>query len=350
MSDISVIIPVYNGEKWIDHCMSSIAAAQSVLLNHFPPLTLEIVVYNDGSNDNTRTKLETWAKYFCAKNVAYKTTNADTSRGVGAAKNGAVANSSGRFLCFQDIDDIMHQDRLILQWRVASCNHNTLVGSKVIRNPPNSTPRFIKWANNLTPTELKSQIYTSNGPTLLMPTWFCHRSVYLNVGGFDESGCGTPEDLLFFYEHIDRGGELYRVDEELVTYTYHEGATTFSVTRECIWHIQLERLEKCVLSQWSKFTIWNAGKLGRKVVRALCPKNLAKVTAFCDVDVNKIGRTIELYCPVKRAVLAKVPVIHYTEAKSPLVICVKQDLTNGDFEKNLASLNLIEGVDYVLFC
>lgn len=348
MRDISVIIPVYNGEKWIDHCMVAIAA-QSIFSNDPPHITLEIVVYNDGSNDGTHTKLEKWAKHFSTRNVAFVTINGDVCRGVGAAKNRAVEHSTGRFLCFQDIDDIMHPNRLLLQWRAAQSNHKTLVGSKITREPQNSTPRFTKWANNLSQKKLKTQIYTSNGPTLLMPTWFCHRSVYENVGGFDETGYGTPEDLLFFYEHIDRDGELYRVDEELVIYTYHEGATTFSIKRECIWNIQLKRLEKCVLSHWSKFTIWNAGKLGRKVVRALSSQNLKKVAAFCDVDVNKIGRSIELYCPVKRAVLAKVPVIHYAEAKPPMVICVKLDLTNGEFEKNLSTLNLKEGVDYVLF-
>lgn len=349
MKDISIIIPVHNGEQWIDYCMKSIAA-QSVLAVENPPLSLEVVVYNDGSTDDTQLKLETWSKYFTERNVTFVLINAFECRGVGAAKNGAVANSTGTYLCFQDIDDVMHPDRLLLQWKVASCNKNTLVGSRVVRIPPNSTARFVKWANHLTPTQLKIQIYTANGPTLLMPTWFCHRSVYENVGGFNESGQGTPEDLLFFYEHIDRGGELHRVDKELVIYTYHEGATTFSISREFIWQIQLKRLEKYVLSQWSKFTIWNAGKLGRKLVRALSSQNVEKVSAFCDVDVKKIGRTIELYCPIKRTVLAKVPVVHYTAAKLPLLICVKLDLTNGDFEEKLTSLNLTEGVDYVLFC
>lgn len=319
MKDISIIIPVYNGESWIDRCMKSIATQSALTIG----IKCEIVVYNDGSGKE--------------------------SKGVGAAKNGAVRKSSGQYLCFQDIDDEMHPDRLILQWNAAKTNVNVLVGSKITREPPNSTPRFVKWANNLTELQLKLQIFTSNGPTLLMPTWFCHRSVYNKVGGFIESTPGTPEDLIFFYNHIDIGGDLLRVDEELVIYTYHLGATTFSVKRERIWQLQLQRLEKCILKFWDSFIVWNAGKQGRKLVRALSAHNLNKVKSFCDVDTNKIGKIIELYCHSTRSVLKSLRVINFAEAKPPLLICMKLDLTNGEFEKNLSSLNLTEGVDYILF-
>lgn len=348
MADISIIIPVRNGEKWIDQCMESVLA-QSIITNPHENLKVEIVVFNDGSTDKTHEILKKWADYCLAQSINFVIVNSNVSKGVGAAKNGAVAKSSGEFLCFQDIDDVMLPNRLILQWRVACSNRNALIGSKIIRKPINSTPRFVKWANNLKSEELKTQIYTSNGPTLLMPTWFCHKSVYHKVGGFNESGQGTPEDLIFFYEHLDRGGELIKIDEDLVIYTYHEGATTVSIDRKTIWDIQIQRLERNVLPQWQQFTIWNAGKCGRKLVRSLKLNNLRKIEAFCDVDPNKIGRVIELYNPETRSIIAKIPVIHFSKAKAPLLICVKLDLTNGEFEKNLKSLNLNEGTDYILF-
>lgn len=345
MADISVIIPIHNGEKWIDDCMKSIAS-QSVLNT---TKRLEIAVYNDGSTDRTQELLEKWQDYFTLRGVGFMIAGGITSKGVGAAKNGAVKISSGKFLCFQDIDDIMHPHRIYLQWKAAKSNHNALIGSKISRLPINSTPRYSHWANSLTKTQLKKQIYTSNGPTLLMPTWFCHRSVYDKVGGFVETGRGTPEDLIFFYEHLDAGGDLQRVDKELLVYVYHEGAATFSVKREQIWKIQLDRIQKHVLPDWDHFTVWNAGKAGRRLVRSLSPNNLNKVVAFCDVDKNKIGHCVELYCPIERKVIIKLPVIHFTEAKPPLLICIKLDLSKGEFEKNLESLNLVEGNDYVLF-
>ncbi|XP_072938192.1 queuosine-tRNA galactosyltransferase-like [Epargyreus clarus] len=345
MIDVSVIIPIFNGEKWIDNCMKSIAN-QSIFETQ---TRIEIVTFNDGSTDGSADLLQNWASYFKYRGIPFLITGSPTSRGVGAAKNGAIRHSSGRYLCFQDIDDVMHPNRILLQWNVAKHNPNTLIGSKISRIPLNSTPRLVRWANNLQASQLALQIYLSFGPTILMPTWFCHRAVYDKVGGFVETGQGTPEDLIFFYAHLDKGGQLHRVDEELVIYTYHRDAATFSVSREKIQKIQLNRIEKLVLPYWDKFTIWNAGKAGRRLVRLLNPDNLKKVEAFCDVDKSKIGRTIELYCPKKRRVIIKVPVINFKDAKPPLIICVKLDLTNGVFETNLNSLNLIEGQDYILF-
>lgn len=305
MAEISIIIPIYNGEKWIDRCMKSIIT-QTLLESD---IKLELSVYNDGSIDKTQQLLEYWKDYFIAHNVNFLLSRGTFCRGVGAAKNQAVRRSTGKFLCFQDVDDVMHTDRLYLQWVAAKQNLNTLIGCRISRIPENSTPRFVHWTNNLTSEQLNLQIYTSNGPTVIMPTWFCTRSVYDNVGGFDESGYGTPEDLIFFYKHLDLGGNVIRVDEELVIYTYHPDAATFSIKRELIWQIQLTRLQQHVLPLWNTFTVWNAGKWGRRFVRSLSPGNLKKVVAFCDVDKNKIGRLVELYCPFKRKVITKLPVV-----------------------------------------
>lgn len=41
---------------------------------------------------------------------------------------------------------------------------------------------------------------------------------------------GVPEDLLFFYQSIRQGGGVFRVDQCLLVYRYHEKATTHSVS------------------------------------------------------------------------------------------------------------------------
>ena len=53
--------------------------------------------------------------------------------------------------------------------------------------------------------------------------------ICFRLGGFDETGKGTPEDLIFFYHHLDLGGKINRVDEILLIYRYHPLQTTFSV-------------------------------------------------------------------------------------------------------------------------
>jgi len=202
----------------------------------------------------------------------------------------------------------------------------------------------------LTPQQLNVQVYTSHGPTVIMPTWFCSRKVFERVGGFDESGRGTPEDLIFFYRHLDLGGTVRRVDEVLLVYRYHPQQTTFSVNEATIWDLRLKRLEETVLARWTDgFTIWNAGKQGRRLYRSLSEASRRHVLAFCDVDVNKINQGVYVYQNSTQRPKPEVPIVHFSRATAPFVICVKLDLTGGQFEANLSSLNLTEGVDYVHF-
>lgn len=343
MTDVSIIIPVYNGDKWIDDCL------RSVETQNFNG-KLEVSIFNDGSTDGTISKLEEWRETLREKSISV-TLGGHTSdpRGVGYAKNQAVEQSSGVYLCFQDIDDVMSPDRVSKQYQAARSEQNSIIGSKFHREPEGSTERFTKWANTLSQDQLYSQIYTSHGPTLIMPTWFCHRSVYNKAGGFSEGGKGVPEDLIFFLRHLELGGGLCCVDADLLMYRYHPGATTFSIHEETIWEIRMEYIQKQVLDKWESFTIWNAGKQGKKFYRNLSTTNQRKVAAFCDVDPKKIKCGAYIYHESKEKIKPTVPIVHFQSAKPPFIICMKLDLTGGEFEKNLASLNLKEGVDFYHF-
>lgn len=343
MTDVSIIIPVYNGDKWIDDCLRSVE-------NQNFNGKLEVSIFNDGSTDGTLSKLEEWRENLRKKSISVTIGgHSSNPRGVGYAKNQAVEQSSGVYLCFQDIDDVMSPDRVSKQHQAAGSEQNSIIGSKFHREPEGSTERFTKWANTLSQDQLYSQIYTSHGPTLIMPTWFCHRSVYNKAGGFSEGGKGVPEDLIFFLRHLELGGGLCRVNADLLMYRYHPGATTFSIHEDTIWKIRMEYIQIQVLDKWESFTIWNAGKQGKKFYRNLSTANQKKVAAFCDVDPKKIKCGAYIYHESKEKIKPTVPIVHFKSAKPPFIICMKLDLTGGEFEKNLASLNLEEGVDFFHF-
>uniref|UniRef100_A0A8C4JFJ0 UDP-GlcNAc:betaGal beta-1,3-N-acetylglucosaminyltransferase like 1 n=1 Tax=Dromaius novaehollandiae TaxID=8790 RepID=A0A8C4JFJ0_DRONO len=160
---------------------------------------------------------------------------------------------------------------------------------------------------------------------------------------------GVPEDLLFFYKHIEKGGEVFRVNCCLLLYRYHPQAATHSVLEGTIWNHRVRFLEDRVLSYWTSFTIWNAGKQGKKLYRSLSPANQKKVTAFCDVDEKKITKGFYTYEESEEKPKPKIPICHFREATPPFIICVKLDLTGGAFEENLNTLNLKEGRDYYHF-
>ncbi|XP_075034291.1 queuosine-tRNA galactosyltransferase isoform X2 [Mixophyes fleayi] len=321
-ADVSVIIPTYNAEAWLDECL------KSVFEQDFEG-SLEVSIYNDGSTDGSDRIIQQWRSNFEERGirVIVGSHKSPRPRGVGYAKNQAIRQSSGGYLCFLD----------------------SIIGCRVRREPAEATERYTRWINGLTPEQLITQVFTSHGPTVIMPTWICSREWFCYVGQFVEDGQGTPEDLLFFYEHLRKGGGVHRVDECLLQYRYHERAATHAVSEETIWNNRVKFLEERVLQQWPSFIIWNAGKQGRKLYRSLSPANREKVVAFCDVDDHKISKGFYTYEESEKRPKPKIPVLHFKDAKPPFVICVKLDLTGGGFEDNLRSLNLKEGEDYYHF-
>ncbi|XP_055264228.1 UDP-GlcNAc:betaGal beta-1,3-N-acetylglucosaminyltransferase-like protein 1 isoform X4 [Moschus berezovskii] len=245
----------------------------------------------------------------------------------------------------------LNVDQLLSALRCPSSHRllDMIIGCQVTREPPNSTERYTRWINQLAPDQLLTQVFTSNGPTVIMPTWFCSRAWFTHVGPFDEGGRGVPEDLLFFYEHLRQGGAVVRVDRSLLLYRCHPGAATHTILETTIWAHRVRFLEEQALPHWATFTIWNAGRQGRRLYRSLTAGSRRKVAAFCDVDENKIRKGFYCYEDSQERPKPRIPVVHFRAARPPFVICVKLDLTGGVFEDNLRSLNLQEGRDFLHF-
>lgn len=369
---ISVILPIHNGEAWIDGCLSALLAQtlldpshahwESVLRpaeRNTPNQLIELSAFDDGSSDGTWSKLEEWAPRLAAAGwrVVLSSSGMSVGSGCGNAKNRAVAVSSGEWLCFQDVDDESRPTRLAVQLAAARVHDlsmnaraeldaahafvdvapSCLVGARVVRTPAGSTARYTAWANGMNAAQLR--LHRFRECTLLMPTWFMHRAVFDAGDGFRVEKC---EDLLFLQAHVARGGDLHRCDDVLVEYRYHAAAATHAIPRATILRHRAAALERAVLSRWDRFTIWGAGRDGRDFFKALSPAARRKVGAFCDVDAKKVGTTYQYF-------EHHVPIIHFSEATPPFVTCVALDRTDGAFEANLASLGLREGEDYYLF-
>ncbi|KHN77927.1 UDP-GlcNAc:betaGal beta-1,3-N-acetylglucosaminyltransferase-like protein 1 [Toxocara canis] len=343
---VSAIVPVKNGSRWLPECLDS-------LLNQQLPnaVRLQVSIYDDASTDDTMQIAQSYRSKFIAKKIDCKICSGSISRGVGFAKNRAVRQSDGRFLCFCDADDINCPSRVRIQLAGAMrcCDPMmAFVGSRFRRLPGESTKRFTKWANSLSDSQLCTQIFTSHGPTLVAPTWFISRYLFDLVGGFhEEHPVGYPEDLRFFYEAFKIGARFIRVDEYAVTYRYHMGCASFAVPESTIWDMRIAAFEQFVLPKWNSFTIWNAGKQGKRFYRSLNKNSRSKVVAFCDVDRKKIARgSYEHFDHASRTVTAVIPIIPVEKASPPVAICMKLDLTDGVFEALIGERGWNEGVDF----
>lgn len=343
---VSIITPVHNAARFLEEAFSSI-------LSQTWKKSLEVSIFNDASTDNSIDLIKRWIPKFEKDGITVILRNNTNEHpgGVGYAKNKCILQSTGTYLCFLDADDIMKSERIEQQLAIAQENNYMIVGSCYDRIPEGSTKRYTLWSNNLTEDQLYKQIYTSFGPTIINPTWFCSRNVF-DKGMFKEYQKGYPEDLEFFYRHLNQNGRLFKVEKNLLTYRYHESGATFSVHEDTILEMRIKELEQNVLSKWTSFTIWNAGRQGRKFYRLISKSSRSKVTAFCDIDMKKIAQkfyTCELIRDEITGKPLKVPIVHFTSAQPPYVLCMKLDFTRGEFEKNLNSLDLTEGIDFFHF-
>src|SRR5262249_36588501 len=96
---VSVIVPVYNGERSIDETLSS-ALGQSYR-------SIEVIVVDDGSRDGTRALVEARARLDSRIRVADQ-----PNRGVAAARNHAVSIARGDFIAPLDADDLWDPTKL----------------------------------------------------------------------------------------------------------------------------------------------------------------------------------------------------------------------------------------------
>ena len=152
--DISIYIPVFNGETTIKKCLDSIFAQT------FKPK--KILVINDNSTDNTLKILETYEDKI-------EIINNDTNKGVSYIRNLAVNKLNSRYIASIDADVVLSNKWLEKIFLSLKKNNATLVGGKMyekhVENPCNlwrsirlkqnwgendiSNPSFIFGCNNI---------------------------------------------------------------------------------------------------------------------------------------------------------------------------------------------------------
>ncbi|MBQ9076271.1 MAG: glycosyltransferase family 2 protein [Muribaculaceae bacterium] len=92
---LSIVIPVYNKEKYVEGCICSVLAQSYG--------NIEIIVVNDGSTDNTAKVLNSFSD---SRMKVIETDN----NGVSIARNIGIKNSNGKYIIFIDGDDTVASD------------------------------------------------------------------------------------------------------------------------------------------------------------------------------------------------------------------------------------------------
>lgn len=203
MSLTSVIIPTYNGARYIGQAIDSVLAQSSG--------DYEIVVIDDGSTDDTPAILDTYGDRI----IVIRQPN----QKLPTARNNGVAASTGEYISFLDSDDLYLPRKLQIQARLL--DEHTGVGlvaaaSEIIDEQGRKIDEWNPWPE-FTLLSLESILFGGLAPPSAVTI---RRSWFDRVGGFDPQFFYT-EDMDFWYRLALAGCKIAWLPEYVCQYRVH---------------------------------------------------------------------------------------------------------------------------------
>ncbi len=293
MPKISVLMPVFNGEKYVKETI------ESVLNQTYTDF--EFIIVNDGSTDKTRDIIES----FDDKRI--KLYNLHENRGVGFASNFSVYKANGEYIARVDSDDIYHPDRLLLQKEFLDDNPDislvkTLVkyfGDEDIQRSERynsfKTTLEINKNNCITTEDISRELYWH----ICIPhTTIMIRSEVMKKFGYEDLRC--CEDYNLFYKMNLEGYRMATIPEYLTKIRVSDNsitATNKKLLFSNVYYIKKDIID--VLFKKGKVYLWGASSFGKYTKEVLEDKGY-KVAGFIDNDISKQKSKIsnlEVYSP-----------------------------------------------------
>ena len=201
---ISVIVPCYNTENYLEECLNSVLT-QTLQ-------EIEVICVDDCSTDTTAEML----KKYAAGDVRVKTIFFQTNQGSGPARNAAMKQARGKYIAFMDPDDL-YPDANVLAALYAKAEENEalICGGNMQMFKPGETPVY--WgATDVFKTEgfadFASYKFIAGFPR------FIYRADFLKKSGADFPPYRRRQDPVFLAKAMSVAGRFYMVP--IVSYLY----------------------------------------------------------------------------------------------------------------------------------
>lgn len=205
---VSVIVPVYNVEKFIDKCLNSLVK-QSLK-------EIEIIVVNDGTKDNSQKIIDKYVKKYPDKIKSYIKENG----GQGSARNYGLEKANGEYIGYVDSDDFVEKDMYKKLYNKAKENNYDIVVCGNYNVSEDYQNKNIDTFINNYNTDLENIFFGK------MAVWnkIYKRDILIkNKLEFKEKV--WYEDLAFTLKAIMNSNSFAFIDEPLYDYLIREGST-----------------------------------------------------------------------------------------------------------------------------
>lgn len=204
---ISVIIPTYNKEKYLEECLNSVIRQK--LKN------IEIIIIDDASTDNSQAKIN----HFVFKDKRIKVLNNQKNEGAGVCRNKGIEMARGKYIAFLDADDYYPNSNVLQNLYNAATINNVKICGGTLQILSNGT-LISSWSDNLSGFEFKK-------PELIQYKDYqfdygFYRFIYERNLLLTNNICFTTykrfQDPLFFVKAMVLAGEFFAIPD--ITYTY----------------------------------------------------------------------------------------------------------------------------------
>lgn len=219
---ISILIPVYNVEKYIEKCLSS-------LFENKHAKDCEFVITNDYSKDNSMEIVNNVLnKYPQIKNV--KIINHDKNRGLAAARNTGLQNSTGKYILNVDSDDYVENNyidefyNLVYEedYDIIGCSFISEYQDKSINEPQKLELQYINLINELITCKIKNALWCK----------MFKRDIIINNNIQWIEGIDMYEDLVFDIQYFPFIKKVYNIDKYLYHYTIRSNSISHKIINE----------------------------------------------------------------------------------------------------------------------
>jgi len=206
---ISVIMSVYNSEKFIG------PAIESILNQSFKDF--ELIIVDDGSTDNSVNEIE---KYIDDTRIKlYKNDHVGLVRQL----NFALAKAKGIYIARMDADDISIHSRFEIQLEFLQKNKDiVLVGSNIRHiDDIGKIIKLIEYPESHYNIEHQMPVFSS----FCHPTILSYTSIIKKLGGYNNK-YESAEDHALFLEMLEKGYKMYNIQKYLLNYRIHTDSVT----------------------------------------------------------------------------------------------------------------------------
>lgn len=211
---VSVLMPAYNAEKYIDEAVQSIADQTFT--------DWELIIVDDGSKDNTLNKLKDWKK----RDARIKVFENERNSGIVSTRNKLIDLAEGEYIAWLDSDDIAISDRLEKQVKVLDADKDIAVvggGLEFFKGDKVLSKRLYKQNDSEARKDIFKFSPISQGAAMYK------KEYVVEVGKYDDKIL-TAEDLNLTFRLANQY-KIANIGDIVIRYRQHENSETASRIR-----------------------------------------------------------------------------------------------------------------------